>query len=97
MDPSAVQRVVSRFIPDASTRVAALEAGEIDISDVTPILDMKRLGETPGYGTMIGNAAGIPFGLELNGSRGIFADLRVRRALAMAGIARRSATTCSSA
>jgi peptide/nickel transport system substrate-binding protein len=33
---------------------------------------------------MIGNAAGIPFGLELNGSRGIFADIRVRRALAMA-------------
>ena len=82
--PSAVQRVVTRFIPDASTRVAALEAGEIDISDVTPILDMKRFGDTRGYGTMIGNAAGIPFGLELNGSRGIFADVRVRRALAMA-------------
>ncbi len=75
--------MISRFIPDASTRVAALEAGEIDISDITPILDMKRLGGTRGYGTMIGNAAGIPFGLELNGSRGIFADIRVRRALAM--------------
>ena len=82
--PSAVQRVITRFIPDASTRVAALEAGEIDISDVTPILDMKRFGEMRGYGTMIGNAAGIPFGLELNGSRGIFSDVRVRRALAMA-------------
>jgi peptide/nickel transport system substrate-binding protein len=33
---------------------------------------------------MIGNASGIPFGVELNGSRGIFADLQVRRALAMA-------------
>jgi peptide/nickel transport system substrate-binding protein len=82
--PSSVQRIISRFIGDASTRVAALEAGEIDISDATPILDMKRFGETRGYGTMIGNAAGIPFGLELNGSRGIFADVRVRRALAMA-------------
>jgi peptide/nickel transport system substrate-binding protein len=82
--PSSVQRVVTRFIPDASTRVAALEAGEIDISDATPILDMKRLRDARGYGTMIGNAAGIPFGLELNGSRGIFADIRVRRALAMA-------------
>jgi peptide/nickel transport system substrate-binding protein len=81
---SSVQRVVTRFIPDASTRVAALEAGEIDISDATPILDMKRLSDTRGYKTMIGNAAGIPFGLELNGSRGIFADVRVRRALAMA-------------
>ena len=73
-----------RFIADASTRVAALEAGEIDISDATPILDMKRFGDMRDYGTMIGNAAGIPFGLELNGSRGIFADVRVRRALAMA-------------
>ena len=82
--PSSVQRIINRFIPDASTRVAALEAGEIDISDVTPILDMKRLKDTKGYATMIGNAAGIPFGLELNGSRGIFADVRVRRALHMA-------------
>ena len=82
--PSNVQRVVTRFIPDASTRVAALEAGEIDISDVTPILDMKRFRDTRGYGTMIGNASGIPFGLQLNGSRGIFGDVRVRRALAMA-------------
>jgi peptide/nickel transport system substrate-binding protein len=81
---SKVQRIVNRFIPDASTRVAALEAGEIDISDATPILDMKRLKETKGYTTMIGNAAGIPFGLELNGSRGIFSDITVRRALAMA-------------
>jgi peptide/nickel transport system substrate-binding protein len=79
-----VQRIVNRFIPDASTRVAALEAGEIDISDVTPILDMKRLKDTRGYATMIGNAAGIPFGLELNGSRGVFKDIAVRRALAMA-------------
>ena len=82
--PSSVQRVITRFIPDASTRVAALEAGEIDIADATPILDMKRFSDTRGYGTMIGNAAGIPFGLELNGSRGIFSDIRVRRALAMA-------------
>ena len=82
--PSSVQRVITRFIPDASTRVAALEAGEIDIADATPILDMKRFSDTRGYGTMIGNAAGIPFGLELNGSRAIFSDIRVRRALAMA-------------
>jgi peptide/nickel transport system substrate-binding protein len=82
--PSSVQRVVTRFIGDASTRVAALEAGEIDISDATPVLDMKRLSTTAGYHEMIGNAAGIPFGLELNGSRGIFADVRVRRAFAMA-------------
>ena len=47
--PSSVQRVITRFIPDASTRVAALEAGEIDIADATPILDMKRFSDTRGY------------------------------------------------
>lgn len=82
--PSKVHRAIIRFIPDASTRVAALEAGEIDMSDVTPILDMKRFRDTKGYGTMVGNAAGVPFGLELNGTKGIFADIRVRRAFAMA-------------
>ncbi|WP_254070320.1 ABC transporter substrate-binding protein, partial [Acidisphaera sp. L21] len=34
--PSKVARIVHRFIPDASTRIAALEAGEIDIADATP-------------------------------------------------------------
>jgi len=82
--PSKVARLIHRFIPDASTRVAALEAGEIDISDATPVLDMKRFSTDPKYTTMIGNAAGVPFGVELNGSRGIFQDARVRRALAMA-------------
>ena len=81
---SRVQRIVHRFIPDASTRIAALEAGEIDIADATPVLDLKRFSEDRRYKTMIGNAAGIPFGVELNGSRGIFQDVRVRRALAMA-------------
>jgi peptide/nickel transport system substrate-binding protein len=82
--PSKVARVIHRFIPDASTRVAALEAGEIDMSDATPMLDMKRFAGDRRYRTMIGNASGIPFGLELNGSRGIFQDMRVRRTLALA-------------
>jgi peptide/nickel transport system substrate-binding protein len=82
--PSKVARIVHRFIPDASTRVAALEAGEIDISDATPVLDVKRLQDNRAYRTMNGNSTGIPFGVELNGSRGIFQDINVRRALAMA-------------
>ncbi len=82
--PSKASRIVHRFIPDASTRVGALEAGEIDLVDATPVLDLKRLGDDKRYGTMVGNASGIPFGLELNGSRGIFQDVQVRRALAMA-------------
>ena len=78
---SRVERVIHRFIPDASTRVAALERGEIDIADLVPVLDMRRLGEDRRYRTVIGNAAGLPLGLLLNTSRPVFSDVRVRQAL----------------
>ena len=81
--PSAVARVVSRFIGDASTRVAALEAGEIDMSDFTPILDMKRFADDPKFKVLIGSATGLPFGLTLNSSHPIFDDIRVRKAFAL--------------
>ena len=82
--PSKVARVVHRFIPDASTRVAALEAGEVDIADLTPVLDMQRLGSDRRYRTAVHEATGLPFGVLINTSRGIFADLRVRQAFAHA-------------
>jgi len=67
--PSAVARVVSRF--------------EIDLSDFTPILDMKRFADDPKYKIMIGSATGLPFGLTLNSSHLIFDDIRVRKAFAL--------------
>jgi peptide/nickel transport system substrate-binding protein len=79
--PSRVARVVHRFIPDAATRVAALERGEIDIADVVPVLDLKRLSEDRRFRTVVGNAAGMPLGALLNTSRGPFQDIRVRQAL----------------
>ncbi|MBI3706239.1 MAG: hypothetical protein HY246_00895 [Proteobacteria bacterium] len=82
--PSYVAKVVHRFIPDASTRVAALESGEVDIADFTPVLDMRRLGDDKRYKTMIGNATGLPFGVMLNTDRMAFKDIRVRQAFAHA-------------
>ncbi|HEY0419104.1 MAG TPA: ABC transporter substrate-binding protein [Acetobacteraceae bacterium] len=81
--PAKPEKVTVRFIPDASTRVAALEAGEIDISDLTPMLDMQRFQSDRKYKTMIGEATGLPFGLLLNTSHGIFQDIRVRQAFAL--------------
>jgi peptide/nickel transport system substrate-binding protein len=78
--PSKVARVTYRFIPDASTRVAALERGEIDISDLTPVLDMQRFSSDPKFRTMVGESTGLPTGLMLNTSHGIFSDVRVRQA-----------------
>lgn len=78
--PSHVRRAVVRFIPDASTRVAALEAGEAQVSELVPALDMRRFSGGDEFATMVGNAAGLPYGALFNTSRGPFADKAVRQA-----------------
>ncbi|MSP89811.1 MAG: ABC transporter substrate-binding protein [Alphaproteobacteria bacterium] len=89
--PSKVARVIHRSIPDASTRVAALERGEVDITDFTPILDVRRLGQDRRYKTMLAPASGLPFGILLNSQRGVFQDIRVRQAF-MHGFDRKALT-----
>ncbi len=78
--PSNVSRAVVRFIPDASTRVAALEAGEAQVSELVPALDMRRFTDDGEFATIVGNAAGLPFGALFNTSKGPFTDQAVRQA-----------------
>ncbi len=78
--PSKVSKIVIRFIPNAATRVAALEAGEIQISDTTPPLDTKRLSDSGKFKAFVGLAAGLPYGYKLNSSKGPFAEKAVREA-----------------
>ena len=78
--PSEVERVVLRFIPDTSTRVAALEAGEINIADLVTPLDLLSYQNDPDFGTMIGNVAGLPFSIMFNTTRGPLMDPLVRQA-----------------
>lgn len=78
--PSKVAKIVHRFIPNAATRVAALEAGEVMISDITPPLDTKRLADGGKFKASVGVAAGIPYALMLNTSRGPLMDQKVREA-----------------
>jgi len=78
--PSQVAEAIVRFVPDASTRVAALEAGEIDIIELAPPLDMRRFAESDEFGTMAANVAGLPFAAMFNTTRGPFQDIRVRKA-----------------
>jgi peptide/nickel transport system substrate-binding protein len=77
---STVERVVFRFIPDAGTRVAALRAGEINIADLVPPLDMRAMRDSPKFKLMVGNVAGLPFSILFNTTRGPFQDVRVRKA-----------------
>lgn len=78
--PSKVARVIHRYVPDASTRVAALEAGEVQVTDLTPPLDMQRLSGSSDFQTIVAVASGVPFSAPLNTSKGPFADPKVRQA-----------------
>jgi peptide/nickel transport system substrate-binding protein len=82
--PSAVSKIIHRYIPNAGTRVAALDAGEVHLTDITPPLDMKRLGDSGKFKTMIGVAPGVPLSLMLNVSHGPLQDIRVRKAFIQA-------------
>lgn len=82
--PPAMARIVHRFIPNDFTRVAALDAGEIDICALAPLLDTHAMASDPRYKALIGVAQGLPSGFCLNTSRGVFADIAVRRAFMMA-------------
>lgn len=78
--PSQVERVILRFIPDASTRVAALEAGEINIADLITPLDLLNFESSDRFVGQAANVAGLPFSIMFNTTRGPFQDIRVRQA-----------------
>jgi peptide/nickel transport system substrate-binding protein len=78
--PSKVSKIVHRYIPNAGTRVAALESGEVQFADLTPPLDMRRLADSGKYTTMTGVAAGVPLSVMFNVSRGPLQDIKVRQA-----------------
>lgn len=79
-EAACVPQVVFRVIPEASTRVAALIAGEVDIiQDVPP-----ELAETLASNSdiQVQTAPGTrPAWMELNVNRAPFDDVRVRQAL----------------
>jgi peptide/nickel transport system substrate-binding protein len=78
--PAQVQRVVFRVIPEASTRVAALLSGEVQIIQAVPpeLVDTLQLTD----GVEVKTAPSTqPQWLQLNVTDPLFADVNVRRAL----------------
>jgi peptide/nickel transport system substrate-binding protein len=77
---ACVQRVIFRVIPEASTRVAALLAGEVDIIQSVPSELVDTLAQTPGI--QVKTAPGTqPQWLQLNVSAPLFEDMRARQAM----------------
>ena len=78
--PACVDTVVFRAIPEASTRVAALLAGEVDIIQNVPAELVSTLEQVPGI--QIKTAPGTtPKWMEMNVNQAPFDDVRVRQAL----------------
>jgi peptide/nickel transport system substrate-binding protein len=78
--PACVEGAVFRVIPEASTRVAALLAGEVDIIQSVPAELIDILSQTPGI--QVKTAPGTqPQWLQLNVTDPLFQDVGVRQAL----------------
>ncbi len=78
--PACVRQIVFKVIPEASTRVAALLAGEVDIIQAVPAELVATLDQTPGI--QVKGAAGTqPKWMEMNVNLAPFDDVRVRQAM----------------
>jgi peptide/nickel transport system substrate-binding protein len=78
--PACVEQAIFRVIPEASTRVAALLAGEVDIIQSVPSELIDTLAQTPGI--QVKTAPGTqPQWLQLNVTDPLFQDVGVRQAL----------------
>ncbi|WP_439495361.1 ABC transporter substrate-binding protein [Bosea sp. (in: a-proteobacteria)] len=73
-----------RFIayPDDALRVAALNAGDVDIIDYVPFQSMKSIAEAPGLSLQ--SPLGLYMYIVFNLKQGPFTDPKVRRAVAHA-------------
>jgi peptide/nickel transport system substrate-binding protein len=80
VDTACVSGVIFRAIPEASTRVAALLAGEVDIIQAVPAELIDTLMQTPGI--QVKTAPGTqPKWMEMNVNKAPFDDVRVRQAM----------------
>ena len=74
------KKLVFRHIPDASTRIAALRSGAVDIIDSVPVHMASSLSRDPRLKVL--TTSGLrPVGLAMLSTREPLSDLRVRHAL----------------
>jgi peptide/nickel transport system substrate-binding protein len=79
--PAYVEEIVWRFVPDATTRVAALQAGEVDAIYDVPAVQWETL-DAAGYQLEKFVTPGRPQQLAFNTQIGPFTDVLVRQAFA---------------
>lgn len=78
--PACVEKAIFRVIPEASTRVAALLAGEVDIIQEVPPELFDTLAQTPGIQVKTAPST-QPKWMEMNVNKPPFDDVSVRQAM----------------
>lgn len=78
--PAYLEKIVWRFIPDASARFAALQSGEVDVIDTVQPENAVAIEADPNLALSIGSRPGNPVEIVLNSGRAPFDDVRVREA-----------------
>jgi peptide/nickel transport system substrate-binding protein len=79
--PPRLARIVVRIIPEASSRVAALERREIDIAESIPAVDVERFKSSRDFDVSVGYVTGLPESLVFNTTKAPTDDVRVRKAI----------------
>ena len=82
--PANLDRIVHRLIPEASTRLIALERGELQYVDFVPEAEVKRLQGNPNFVVDIIAVPGLPQILQMNVTKPPLDDKRVRQAIQFA-------------
>ncbi len=76
----AVDRVIFTFIPESTTRVAALLAGEVDIIQDVPFDSIQLLESNPNVKVVSTPGTNVVY-MAFNTTRAPFNDIRVRQAI----------------
>ena len=76
-----LDRIVTSIFNDGQAAVAQLEAGALDIADMTTINDTVRLQKDPKYQVLVNNVTGAFWNVLPNCKKELTSDKRVRQAL----------------
>jgi len=76
-----LDRVIYKVIPEPSSRVAALETGEVQLVRIVSSEDFQRLVKDARYAPVVGLLPGVPWTWAINTTKFPTSELAVRQAL----------------
>ena len=79
--PAYLDKLTFRFLPQDSTRIGALQSGQVQGASAIPPADVKTLKADSALNVSVNNAPGAVYSLVLNASKAPFDDPLVRQAV----------------